>query len=82
MEAKFLIADLIVVLHQLDDDPYVVRVVFDGDNPHNVGCVLRVRILTILVGQYQASIRLMDLQGETEIDLSGMYIWLVFFGQV
>ena len=34
-------ADLVVVLHQLDDDPDVVAVVLDGDDPHDVGRVLR-----------------------------------------
>lgn len=39
-----------MVLHQLDDDPDVVRVVLDGDDPHDVGGVFRVRILTVFVG--------------------------------
>ena len=34
-------ADLIVVLHQLDDDPDVVAVVLDRDDPHDIGRVLR-----------------------------------------
>ena len=32
--------DLVVVLHQLDDDPDVVAVVLDGDDPHDIGRVL------------------------------------------
>ena len=35
------IADLVVVLHQLDDHPDVVAVVLDRDDPHDIGRVLR-----------------------------------------
>ena len=52
---------LVVVLHQLDDDADVVAVVLDGDDAHDVGRVLRVRILAVLVGQDEAGIRVMDL---------------------
>ena len=37
------IADLVVVLHQLDDHPDVVAVVLDRDDPHDIGRVLRKR---------------------------------------
>lgn len=40
---------LVMVLHQLDDDPDVVGVVLDGDNPHDVGGVLGVGILAVFV---------------------------------
>ena len=40
--------NLVVVLHELDDDPDVVAVVLDGDHPHDVGRVLRVRIRAVL----------------------------------
>lgn len=39
-----------MVLHQLDDDPDVVGVVLDGDDPHDVGSILGVRILAVFVG--------------------------------
>ena len=55
-------ADLVVVLHELDDDPQVVGVVLDGDDPHDVGGVLGVGVLAVLVGQQQTRVRLANLQ--------------------
>ena len=43
---------LVVVLHQLDDDPTFSAVVLHGDDPHDVGGVLSVRVRAVLVGQY------------------------------
>ena len=57
---------LVVVLHELYDDPDVVRVVLDRNDPHDVGGVLRVRVLAVLVGQHQASVRLVHLRGQRE----------------
>ena len=37
-----------MVLHELNDDPDVVAVVLDGDHPHDVGRVFRVRIRAVL----------------------------------
>jgi hypothetical protein len=54
-------AHLIVVLHELQDDPDVVSIVFDGDDPHDVGGILRVRILAIFVRQQQARVALTHL---------------------
>ena len=54
-------AHLVVILHQLDDHPDVVAVVLDGDDPHDVGCVLRVRVGAVLVGQHKAGIGFMNL---------------------
>ena len=42
------ICHLVVVLHQLDDDPALGAVVLHGDDPHDVGSVLRVRVSTVL----------------------------------
>ena len=53
---------LVVVLHQLDDHPDVVAVVLDRDHPHDVGRVLRVRVLAVLVRQHQARVGLMNLK--------------------
>ena len=50
-----------MILHQLDDDPDVVTVVLDGDDPHDVGRVLRVGVRAVLVSQHQARVRLMNL---------------------
>ena len=58
------VVDLVVVLHELDDDPDVVAVVLDGDDPHDVGGVLRVRVGTVLVGENQAGVRLVNLGQE------------------
>ena len=41
-------ADLVVVLHELDDDPALGAVVLHGNDPHDVRRVLRVRVCTIL----------------------------------
>ena len=60
---------LVVVLHQLDDHPDVVRVVLDGDDPHDVGSILGIRVLAVLVGQNQTSISLVNL-GATKVDRS------------
>jgi hypothetical protein len=55
-------AHLIVVLHELQDDPDVVSIVFDGDDPHDVGGILRVRILAVLIRQQQARVALTHLK--------------------
>ena len=55
---------LVVVLHQLDDDPDVVRVVLDRDDAHDVGSVLRVGVLAVLVGEDQARVGLVDLNNK------------------
>ena len=54
--------DLVVILHQLDDHSDVVAVVLDGDDPHDVCSVLGIRVLAVLVGQNQASVRFVNLQ--------------------
>lgn len=41
-----------MVLHELNDDPDVIRVVFDGDDSHDVGSILSVGVLAVLVGQH------------------------------
>jgi hypothetical protein len=45
----------------LQNDPDVVSIVFDGDDTHDVGGVLGVRILAVLVGQQQARVALSHL---------------------
>jgi len=54
-------ANLIVILHELNNDSDVIRVVFDGDDSHDVGSILSVRVLAIFVRQYETSICLMHL---------------------
>ena len=54
--------DLVVILHQLDDHSDVVAVVLDGDDPHDVGRVLRVRVGAVFVGQHQARVCLVNLE--------------------
>ena len=58
----FNVVDLVVVLHELDDDPDVVAVVLDGDDPHDVGRVLRVGVGAVLVSQHQARVSLVNLR--------------------
>lgn len=41
---------LIMVLHQLNDDSYVIGVVLDGYNPHDVRGIFCIRILAVFVG--------------------------------
>ena len=55
------VVDLVVVLHELDDDPDVVAVVLDGDDPHDVGGVLSVGVGAVLVSQHQARVSLVNL---------------------
>ena len=50
-----------MVLHQLDDDSDVVRVVLDGDDPHDVGSIFGIWVLAVLVGQHQTSISFVNL---------------------
>ena len=40
-------ADLVVVLHQLDDHSDVVAVILDGDDPHDVGSILHRYVIFI-----------------------------------
>ena len=61
------VVNLVVVLHELDDDPDVVAVVLDGDDPHDVGRVLRVRVGAVFVGQHQACISLVNLERDSMI---------------
>ena len=51
-----------MILHELDDHPDVVAVVLDGDDPHDVGRVLRVRVGAVLVGQHKAGVCLVNLR--------------------
>lgn len=39
-----------MILHQLNNDPNVIRVVLDGYNPHDVRGIFRVRVLAVFVG--------------------------------
>jgi hypothetical protein len=52
----------IVILHELYNDPYVVRVIFDRNDPHYVRSVFGVRVLAVLVRQHQTGISLVDLK--------------------
>ena len=59
--SNFVYSHLVVILHELDDDPDIVTVVLDGDDPHDVGSILRVRVRAVLVSQHQARISLVNL---------------------
>jgi hypothetical protein len=50
-----------VILHQLNNDPDVIRVIFYGDDSHDVGSIFSIWILAVFVGQDKASISLMNL---------------------
>ena len=51
-----------MILHELNDNADVVRIIFDGDDSHDVGCILCVRILAVLIGQNQTRICFMHLK--------------------
>ena len=42
---------LVVVLHQLDDHPDVITIIFDGDDSHDVCSIFSIRIRTIFICQ-------------------------------
>jgi hypothetical protein len=46
-----------MILHQLNDDSYLVRIVFDRDDSHDIGRIFSVRIGAVFVGQYETSVR-------------------------
>ena len=58
------VVNLVVVLHELDDDPDVVAVVLDGDDPHDVGGVLSVGVGAVLVSKHQARVSLVNLPSQ------------------
>ena len=51
-------ANLVVISHELNDNSNVLVEVLDRDDPHDVGCVLRVGILAARVGHHQTGISL------------------------
>ena len=61
-DAQLIAPYLIVILHQLNDDANVVRIILNGDHPHDVGGIFGVRILTILISQNEASVRFVHLR--------------------
>ena len=69
-----------MVLHQLDYDPDVVTVVLDGDNPHDVGGILRIWIWTVFVGQNKAGICFMDLVYFRSIKYNSIKYMDIIFG--
>ena len=69
-------ADLVMVLKQLDDDLDVSVVVLDGDDTHDVGSILSVRIFAVLVGEYKTCIGLFHLT-TTSIYTSGSSQYLL-----
>lgn len=42
--------DLIVILHQLNDNSNIITIVFNGNDSHNIGSIFSIWILTILIG--------------------------------
>jgi hypothetical protein len=50
-----------MVLHQLNDDTNIIRVVFYGNNAHDVGSILGVGVLAIFVGQNETGVGFMNL---------------------
>lgn len=57
----WLCTDLVVILHELYNDPYVVRVVFYRNDPHDVCGVFGVRVLAVFVRQHQTGVGFVDL---------------------
>lgn len=54
-----------MILHQLNDDSNVVRVVLDGDDSHDVGRILRVGVLAVFVCKDEAGVGFVHLRSET-----------------
>jgi hypothetical protein len=52
------IPNLVVVSHQLDDDPNILVKVLDRDDSHDVSGVLGIRISAAGVGEDQTGVRL------------------------
>lgn len=52
---------LVVILHQLNNDPDIVRIILNRNDSHDVGSILSIRILTILVCQDETGVSLVDL---------------------
>ncbi len=70
-------ADLVMVLKQLDDDLDVSVVVLDGDDTHDVGSILSVRIFAVLVGEYKTCIGLFHLTTTSATYTSGSSQYLL-----
>ncbi len=56
-----------MVLEELDDDLDVCVVVLDGDDAHDVGGVLRIRVLAVLVGEDEDGVRLLNLENNRSL---------------
>ena len=66
---------LVVVLHQLDDHSDIIAVVLDGDDSHDVGGVLGVRIRAVFVGENQTGVSLVNLNSsESRFDRKFKFI--------
>ena len=61
-----------MILHELQDNPDIMGIVLDTDDPHDVGGVLGVRVLAVFVGQQQTGATLAHLS----LDL---YVLLNYF---
>lgn len=53
---------LVVILHQLNNDPDIVRIILNRNDSHDVGSILSIGILTILVCQDETGVSLVDLK--------------------
>ena len=47
---------LVVILHQLNNYPYVIAIVLDGDYTHDICGIFSIRIRTIFVSKDKAGI--------------------------
>ena len=60
-----LTTDLIVILHKLNDYSNIIRVILDGNDTHDICCILGIRVLAVLIGKDKARISFMDLSCHT-----------------
>lgn len=58
----FFSTHFVMVLHELYNDPYVVRVILDRNNPHDVRSVFGVGVLAVLVRQHQTGVGFVNLK--------------------
>ena len=59
-----------MILHELNYDTDVIAVVLDGDDSHDIGGILRIRVWTVFVCKHQARICFMNLNHLICSDLS------------
>ena len=53
-----------MVLHQLYDHTDIIAIILDRNHAHDVGCILGIRIWTVLVCKHKTGVSFMNLDGD------------------